>query len=82
MVDQARQSLAAHARPLAYAVADVQALPFADERFEAVIANQVLYHVPDRERAMSEIRRVLRPGGRLYAATLGHNYLHELRPAL
>jgi len=82
MVQKARQRLAAHARPLAYAVADVQALPFADARFEAVIANQVLYHVPDRERALSEIRRVLRPGGRLYAATLGHNYLRKLRELL
>jgi SAM-dependent methyltransferase len=57
-------------------------MPFEGNSFEAVITNQMLYHVPDRERALSEIRRVLRPGGRLYAATLGHNYMRELRQAL
>lgn len=82
MVGQARQRVGALARPLEFAVADVQALPFADACFEAVIANQVLYHVPDRGRALAEIRRVLRPGGRLYAATLGHRYLRELRELL
>jgi SAM-dependent methyltransferase len=81
MVQKARQSLGARLT-VRYAVADAQALPFADAHFEAVIANQVLYHVPDRARTLSEIRRVLRPGGRLYAATCGHNYLRELRERL
>lgn len=82
MVRNARQRLSTRAHPLSYAVADVRSLPFADESFEAVMANQMLYHVPDRERALSEIRRVLRPQGRLYAATLGHRYLRELRELL
>jgi SAM-dependent methyltransferase len=81
MVQKARQGLDP-SRPMGYAVADVQFLPFADGCFEAVIANQMLYHVPDRAQALSEIARVLQPGGRLYAATLGHNYLRELRELL
>ncbi|MGI8588805.1 MAG: class I SAM-dependent methyltransferase [Chloroflexia bacterium] len=60
------------------AVSDAQALPFADAAFDAVIANHMLYHVPDRERAYDEIRRVLRPGGRFYAATNGEAHMHEL----
>jgi SAM-dependent methyltransferase len=39
----------------------------------------MLYHVPDRERALSEIHRVLRPGAHVYAATNGLNHLRELR---
>jgi SAM-dependent methyltransferase len=39
--------------------------------FDAVIANHMLYHVPDRARALTEIRRVLRPGGRLVIGDLG-----------
>jgi SAM-dependent methyltransferase len=81
MVQKAKQRLGARLS-LRYAVADVQALPFADRDFGTVIANQVLYHVPDRARALSEIRRVLRRGGRLYAATQGHSYLRELRELL
>ena len=34
-------------------------------------ANHMLYHVPDRKKAFAEIRRVLKPGGRLYAAANG-----------
>jgi len=38
----------------------------------------MLYHVPDRRCALSEMRRVLRPGGRLYAATNGRSRLREV----
>jgi SAM-dependent methyltransferase len=38
----------------------------------------MLYHVPDLDLALSEIRRVLRPGGRLVAATYGEGNLREL----
>lgn len=61
-----------------WCVADVQALPFADASFDAVIANHMLYHVPNRVRAFGEIRRVLRPGGVLLAATNGRTHLREL----
>jgi SAM-dependent methyltransferase len=42
---------------------DVAALPFGDGAFDAVIALMVLQHVADPPRALTEIRRVLRPGG-------------------
>ena len=38
----------------------------------------MLYHVPDRDRAFAEVRRILRPGGRFYAATNGAAHLREL----
>ncbi|HZU87731.1 MAG TPA: class I SAM-dependent methyltransferase [Stellaceae bacterium] len=45
--------------------ADAEALPFADGRFDAVVANFGVHHFPDPVRALTEIRRVLRPGGRI-----------------
>ena len=42
---------------------DLEALPFEDNYFDAVIANHVLEHVDDDEKALSEILRVLKPGG-------------------
>src|SRR5437899_2436403 len=51
-------------------VADVQELPFGDGEFECVFAGWLLYHVLDRERAIAECARVLRPGGRFVTATL------------
>ena len=59
-------------------VADAQELPLADESFDVVLASHMLYHVPDRPQAFTEIRRVLVPGGRLHAATNGAGYLDEL----
>ena len=42
---------------------DVTSLPFPDDSFDALICNHVLEHVQDDQRAMCELRRVLRPGG-------------------
>jgi ubiquinone/menaquinone biosynthesis C-methylase UbiE len=58
--------------------ADAQAIPFADGTFNRVTANHMLYHVPDIRRAVSEIRRVLHPGGHLAAATNGSGHMQEL----
>ena len=51
--------------------ADAQALPFGDAAFDRVLCSGVLYHVPDCERALREIRRVLLPGGRTVVSTNG-----------
>ena len=60
-------------------MADVQELPFADGEFDVAIAAWMLYHVPDLERGVAELARVLRPGGRLVAATNSRFHLLELR---
>jgi SAM-dependent methyltransferase len=38
----------------------------------------MLYHVPDRPKAIAEIKRVLKPGGRLFAATVGETHMKEM----
>jgi SAM-dependent methyltransferase len=58
--------------------ADVQDLPFADSAFDCVVANYMLYHVPDLPRALGEIDRVLRPGGVLVAATNSELKIREM----
>jgi ubiquinone/menaquinone biosynthesis C-methylase UbiE len=63
-------------------LADAQAIPCADASFDCVIANHMLYHVADIPKAMADIHRVLRPGGRFYAATNGADHLLELKALL
>lgn len=67
-------------RPL-LAVADTQALPLPDASCDVALAMHMLYHVPDIGRAARELRRVLRPGGVLLAATNHDEHLRELRDA-
>ena len=69
----------ARAEGIAATVEDVQQLSFADGTFDVVVAAWMLYHVPHRDRAVSEIVRVLRPGGRLVATTNSIFHLQELR---
>lgn len=54
---------------------DAQELPFPDGLFDVVLANHMLYHVPDIDQALHELRRVLRPDGLLVASTnsTGHH---------
>jgi SAM-dependent methyltransferase len=59
-------------------VGDVQELPFTDGEFDVVVAAWMLYHVPDLDRGLAEIARVLRPGGRLVAVTNAIDHLQEL----
>jgi SAM-dependent methyltransferase len=59
-------------------VGDVRALPFSDGEFDVAVAAWMLYHVPDLERGVAELARVLRPGGVLVAVTNARDHLQEL----
>jgi SAM-dependent methyltransferase len=59
-------------------VGDVQELPFDAGSFDAAVAAWMLYHVPDLDRALGELGRVLRPGGRLVAITNYATHLGEM----
>jgi SAM-dependent methyltransferase len=78
MLREAQHNLQGIPGRFAFRQMDAQSIPFDDEYFDAVIANHMLYHVPDRAKALSEIRRVLRSDGRFYAATNGLKHMSEL----
>jgi len=70
------------ARGLDARVGDVQELPFGDAEFDCAVAAWMLYHVSDLERGLRELARVLRPGGRLVAVTVGAEHMLELWHAI
>ncbi len=78
MLDETRRNLTGLGRPFTFEVADAQAIPFAEAIFDGVVANHMLYHVPDKTQALREIRRVLKPGGTFYAATNGGRHTQEI----
>jgi len=78
MVDAAWRNLVVTGRAFKYEQIDAQSIPYPDESFDIVIANHMLYHVPDRPKAFAEIRRVLRTGGHMIATTVGDGHLAEI----
>ncbi len=78
MVAEQRQSLARIPRPFHFAQIDIQAIDYPDQTFDAVMANNMLYHVPDRAKAIAEARRILKMGGSFFTATNGENHLQEV----
>lgn len=61
---------------------DIQDIPYLNESMDFIIANMMLYHVPDIHKALLEVKRVLKPNGKFYCATYGEHginqYLQEL----
>lgn len=78
MLDAAWRNLVVSGRAFQFQEIDVQSIPFEGETFDSVIANHMLYHVPDRPKALSEIKRVLKSDGHFFATTIGRNHLREM----
>ena len=68
-----RRTHEVHGRLVSWAVGSVQDIPVADATFDTVISCETIEHVVEPIKALKEIRRVLRPGGRLLLTT--PNYL-------
>jgi SAM-dependent methyltransferase len=82
-LDQSQAAVeATRARGLDARVGDLEDLPFGDGEFDVVLCNHVLYHVPDREAAIQELARVLRPGGRFVGVYNFRDHLNEVWGAL
>lgn len=79
MLDAAWRNLVVTGRNFKFEQIDAQSIPYADETFDIVIANHMLYHVPDRPKALAEIKRVLKKGGHLVAATVGESHQKEIK---
>ncbi|WP_223264179.1 class I SAM-dependent methyltransferase [Paenibacillus sp. IHB B 3084] len=78
MVEEARCRLGSSNAMFKFLSADAQQLPFHEEQFDVVLANNMLYHVSDISRAIEEMHRVLKPGGLVCTSTMSTQHLQEL----
>ncbi|MBO4636260.1 MAG: methyltransferase domain-containing protein [Clostridiales bacterium] len=76
MISKAKENLDGYGN-IRYQVIDIQDIPYPDDSFDMVIANMMLYHVPDLQKGLSEVRRVLKDGEKFCCATFGVNGLME-----
>ena len=58
---------------------DAMGIPLADNTADIILANHMIYHIPDQEKGIAEFRRVLKPGGRMLAATNAAKTMQELK---
>lgn len=78
MVKRAQQNMLPLPPQFDFEIIDAQEIPHPPENFDAVVANHMFYHIPNQEKALSEIRRILKPGGRAYFSTVGEGHMSEL----
>lgn len=78
MLRDARRALGTEDKRFDFQVMDCQQIPCADESFDLVIAGHVLFYCEDPGKAVQEIRRVLKPGGKLVCSTYGNDHMKEV----
>ena len=78
MLRDARREIGREDAAFSYELCECEQIPFADDTFDLVIANHVLFYCEDIEKACREIRRVLKPGGMLVAGTYGSDHMKEI----
>jgi SAM-dependent methyltransferase len=80
MVDEAVERVATTGRfaSVTGREADAQALPFEDRSFDRVVANHMLYHLPDPVRGVTELARVASSNGLVCVATNGRRHMQQL----
>ena len=79
MVAEAEAVLADSGHDFRFQTVNIEEIPFADDSFDIVVANHMLYHVPDLAAGLAEVRRVLKPNGRFFAATNGLAHMKEIK---
>lgn len=78
MVDIVREKYSKY-KNVSYEQIDIQNIDYPDETFDVIIANHMLYHIPNLSKALSEVKRVLKPGRKFYCTTNGNG---GMRPFL
>ena len=82
MLKEAKTNLYDQQRRFKFILANPGKLPFEDNSFEIVIANHILFFMKDLNIVLSEIKRVLKPGGHIYCSTIGENHMKELEQVM
>ncbi|ADZ10202.1 Methyltransferase type 11 [Methanobacterium lacus] len=78
MLDDAKKVLGSLRDRFEFKVMDAENISFPENSFDIVIANLMLYHVPNRKEAFNQITKVLADNGLFYASTFGRNNMKEL----
>ena len=78
MLRDARRALGTEDARFDFQILDCQQNPYPENTFDLVVANHVLFYCDDLQTALAEVRRVLKPEGRLVCSTYGNDHMKEV----
>ena len=78
MIRDVRRSMKDAGNSFSFEVMDAHHINAPDESFNLVIANHVLFYCEDLKKVFEEIKRVLKPGGRIICSTYGSGHMKEI----
>lgn len=78
MIRDVRRSMKDAGNSFSFEVMDAHHINAPDESFNLVIANHVLFYCEDLKKVFEEIKRVLKPGGRILCSTYGSEHMKEI----
>jgi ubiquinone/menaquinone biosynthesis C-methylase UbiE len=78
MVNTAKKNLANLKLPIEFKIIDAEKIPYPDQSFDVILACHMLYHIPNINKALTEITRVIKPNGRFISTTVSRNHIKEL----
>ena len=79
MIRDVRRNIRQDLQSFTFQVFDCANIPYADNTFDLVIANHVLFYADDLPGTLQELARVLRPGGRFICSSYSSLHMHEIR---
>ena len=79
MIRDVRRNIRQDLQSFTFQVFDCANIPYADNTFDLVIANHVLFYADDLPGTLQELARVLRPGGRFICSSYSSRHMHEIR---
>lgn len=78
MINDAKLNLDGYNKNFNFKIVDPNNIAYEDESFDIIIANHILFYMNDLDKVLSEIKRVLKVGGRFYCSTIGGDHMKEL----
>ncbi|KKM83279.1 hypothetical protein LCGC14_1311020 [marine sediment metagenome] len=78
MLNKAKKNLQPLNLPLKFEIINAEKISYPNQIFDVVLACHMLYHIPNIERALISINRVLKPGGRFISTTISRQHIREL----
>lgn len=78
MLETTRNNLSRLNYNFQYEIVNAESIPYSDNSFDIILANNMLYHIQNRDTAFNNISRILKDDGVFIASTMGKNDLLEL----